>query len=75
MKTVLELRRTDCRWPSGDGPIVFECTDRAIEGKSYCATHYARSCGTRRVEPPVEIVETSETDDRDFVAVVVKEGA
>jgi GcrA cell cycle regulator len=36
--TLLELKSHQCRWPFGDGPILF-CGGDAVDGKPYCAGH------------------------------------
>jgi hypothetical protein len=38
MKTLLDLEPGDCRYPFGDGPIVF-CGSNAVAGSSYCLPH------------------------------------
>ena len=38
--TLFELQSHHCRWPFGDGPILF-CGGDAVDGKPYCAGHCA----------------------------------
>jgi hypothetical protein len=38
MKTLIDLEPGDCRYPFGDGPIVF-CGSNAVAGSSYCLPH------------------------------------
>ncbi len=38
MKALLDLEPEDCRYPFGDGPIVF-CGCPAVAGSSYCLPH------------------------------------
>jgi hypothetical protein len=51
MRTILNLTRTCCRWPStsANGQHVFAYADPALEGRSYYADHYRRA--TLRPEP------------------------
>lgn len=37
-KLLLDLESGDCRYPFGDGPIVF-CGHPAVDGSSYCLPH------------------------------------
>lgn len=37
-KLLLDLESDDCRYPFGDGPIVF-CGHRTVAGSSYCLPH------------------------------------
>jgi hypothetical protein len=51
MRTILDLTRSCCRWPTTGpgGRHVFACADPALEGRPYCDGHYRRA--TRRPEP------------------------
>jgi hypothetical protein len=44
MKTLLELKTSQCRWPVDeiDGKHMF-CARTRCAGSSYCLTHYERS--------------------------------
>jgi GcrA cell cycle regulator len=37
--TLFDLQPHHCRWPIGDGPILF-CADTKLEGRSYCPRHF-----------------------------------
>lgn len=41
---LIDLSGDACRWPIGE-PLVGFCGCRAMEGRPYCAAHYARSIG------------------------------
>ena len=43
MKTLDELRRTDCRWPVGDDKPQRFCAEPAVTGKPYCDGHCAQA--------------------------------
>lgn len=42
--TLMDLEPHHCRWPYGDGPILF-CGHQQFAGSSYCAAHFFLSIG------------------------------
>ena len=42
---IVRMNERTCQWPSGDpgNPDFHMCGDTAIDGKPYCAEHYARA--------------------------------
>lgn len=60
---LLELRRDSCRWPVGGSsktPATGFCGCAAVEGKSYCPEHHARSVG-RGTQSEQEAIKVAET--------------
>src|SRR4029453_12564972 len=37
-KSIIDLERDECRYPEGDGPILF-CGQRVVQGSPYCPQH------------------------------------
>jgi hypothetical protein len=61
MKTLANLKDSDCHFPIGDPqkPGFGYCGCKAMKGKAYCRAHYVR------MYPPVEVIARAKASARE----------